>query len=273
MAGKGSTVGFSQLYPKADLGNPHQFEQVVRNIHVVHGVIPEALRAEGKVWYDKVNEAVAKGVKGTGTSEWHGAGIVAAVSPSMDWEGRNIHALTELHGMKARDWATIAQSAATGGHRTGEARSVLQGLSIAGAADRDLMKAHRMMMGEDPDVVLNRRTAPKTNSFAHNIYRPDIPGHVTIDYRAHDIAINKMYPTLYSGRGISSAGLPSGKPTRYEHFENAYRAAAEGLGEEGHEYLPHQLQAVNWVGGKHIETLGGTRQKGVTRKGQAYVSL
>jgi hypothetical protein len=173
--------------------------------------------------------------------------------------------------MRKDDWAVIHHSAA-GGRRTPEAEALLSGTGLEHAQDKALVRAHRMMEGEHPTEVMSRRTAPKTSSFFHNIAYPGEHTHVTVDYRAHDIAANKMYPAAFTGRGIDTAALKSGKPTRYEHVENVYRAAAKGRDIE----LPHTLQAITWEGGKHIETSAPTksgkpRVKGVARKGQPYV--
>lgn len=265
-----STAGMAAKYPKLDVGNPNQLRLAATNITNLYHATPNDVRQAGMQWYDKVHEATAKGVRRRGMDVRQGAGIVAAVSPNMDWERRNIDAFHELTSLKQSHWDAIQRSAQAG-RRTGEAASALKGLSISTAQDAALVKAHRIMQGEDVDSVLNRRTAPKTNSFAHNIAYPDRPGPVTIDGRAHDIAMNSMQPWTYTGRGISSAALPSGKKTRYEHFEDAYRTAgsAEGI-------LGHQIQAVVWEGGKHIERSAPTksgrpRVKGVSRTGQGYL--
>lgn len=264
-------MGFAAKYPKFDLGNPDQFMQAVRNIQHLHDVTPPHLRASGSEWYPKVHEAVQKGIRRTSVSPEHGAAMVASISPQMDWGSRNIPAFKELHSLKKQDWAAIHRSEA-GGRRTPEVEHLLKGMSLVHASDTGLVRAHRLMEGENIEDVINRRTAPKIHSFYHNIAYPHQHTHVTIDYRAHDIAINRMYPAAYSGRGLSSAALASGKPTRYEHFENAYRAA--GLGRDIE--LPHHMQAIVWEGGKHIETSAPTksgkpRVKGVTRTGQPYV--
>ena len=269
--GRASQAGFAAQYPKLDMGNERQFRTTVRNIQTVHDLASPEVHQRGREWYPRVHEAVAKGVRGTGTSPEHGAGIVAAISPQMDWSGRNLPALGSLHKLKSKDWDVIHRSAA-GKRRTPEADALLRGTPLAHAQDKALVRAHRMMEGEHPTDVMPRRTSPKTHSFFHNIAYPDKPTHVTIDYRAHDIAANKMYPAAFSGRGLDTAELKSGKPTRYEHFENAYRAAARGRGIE----LPHHLQAITWEAGKHIETSAPTksgkpRVKGIVRKGQPYV--
>ena len=270
-SGRASQAGFAAQYPKLDLGNPRQFRAAVRNVQKLHDVTPPEVRERGQEWYPRVHEAVAKGVRRTKTSPEHGAGIVAAISPQMDWAGRNLPALKSLHKLRKDDWAVIHHSAAQG-RRTPEAEELLKGTPLVHAQDKGLVRAHRMMEGEDPREVLPRQTSPKTHSFFHNIAYPGEHTHVTIDYRAHDIAANKMYPAAFTGRGLDTAALKSGKPTRYEHAENVYRAAAKGRDIE----LPHTLQAITWEGGKHIETsaptkTGKPRVKGVARKGQKYV--
>lgn len=263
-------------FTPVDLHNPVQFKAAVQNIHNLYNATPEQVRRTGAQWYDRVHEATAKGVRNRGLSVRQGAGMVAAVSPNMDWERNNIGAFKELTSLTGHHWTAIAASAAAGGGRSSEARRVLQGLSISTSTDAGLMKAHRIMQGEDNDVVLSRRTAPKTNAFAHNIEHPDVAGHVTIDGRAHDIAANRLQPWT-SSRGINSAALVTGKTTRYEHFENAYRAATQSIAEQhDHLLLPHQLQAVTWEGGKMMERAGVTksgkpRKVGVARTGQPYL--
>lgn len=218
---------------------------------------PEQVES-GRLWYPKVNEAVAKGIKGTSLSPIHGAGLVAAVSPNMDWDKRNIDAFGELHSLRERDWHDVLVK---------KDRSRIQGMGINSASDANLTKAYRIMQGEHPDDVLPRATAPKTNAFTHNINLE--AKHVTIDGRAHDIAANRMQG-WEQGRGISSADNKTGKPTRYEHFEQAYHNAASSHGLTGFE-----MQAVTWERGKAEERMGVTkagkpRQQGPSRQGQSY---
>jgi hypothetical protein len=237
-----------------------------QNIHNVYNATPEDVRASGKDWYRNVNEATEKGIRGSDLNIHQGAGLVAAVSPQMDWDSHNIAALGELRNMNRAQWGRIKEGD----------RSPLHGMSISRAPQSGLLKAHRIMEGEDPDEVLNRTTAPKTNAFMHNIAEPDTAGPVTIDGRAHDIAANRLQG-WEQDRGISSANLKSGKPSRYEHFENAYRIAAKSIGKEhGTDVLPHEVQAITWEGGKAIEKSAPTksgkpRKIGVRREGQPYV--
>jgi hypothetical protein len=244
--------------------DPVQKKAAVQNVHSMYNRASEGARRRGAEWYPAVNDAVAKGIRRTSTTPLGGAGLVAAVSPNMDWEEHNIEALGELHSLRGQQWKDVL---------AGD-RSPLAGMSISRATQSGLAKAHRILEGEPVDDVLSRQTAPKTNSFAHNINLNPDP--VTIDGRAHDIAANQMRGWTES-RGIQSAGLKTGKQTRYEHFEDAYRGAAKSINEEhGLNLQPYDVQAVTWEAGKEHERSfptksGKPRKKGVTRRGQSYV--
>lgn len=277
-------VRLSELYPNVPIHEPRHFERVVGNIRNLHAATPEPLRQEGRLWYPKVNEAVTKGIRGFhDLSHLGGSGLVAALSPGMDFDRSNIQAFHELKHLKQRDWDVLLkhgrfkESEEEGSpqqKRHPAVAHMLQGLEIAKAPDVQLLKAHRILRGENPEDVLFRKTSPKTNSFMHNIHDPSVNRFVTIDGRAHDIGNNRLYPWTYSGRGISSAAsspYPSGRPrplTRYEHFENAYKQASEMEG-EGHGLT---MQAITWVGGKHLEkVMSGSAHRGAVRLGQPYL--
>ena len=256
--------------PDPDL-NPEQFRDAARNVRNLYQATTKDVKASGKHWYEDVHEAVRKGIRGTSMSEEHGAGVVAAVSPGMDWSGRNIHAFGELNRLKEADFRDI---------RSGD-RSSLSGLSISPAGSDAIGKAHRIMQGEHPMDVLRSN---KVRAFAQNITHPDVSGPVTIDGRAHDIAANRMQGWK-SDRGIAGdyddvkvngRGYLAGT-RRYQAFAEAHRAAASAISEdEGRLIRPHELQAVAWLGGKRIERSGLTkagtpRVQGVFRAGQAYL--
>jgi len=251
--------------------NPDQFRDAVRNVRNVYTATPKSIKVSGQRWYEDVHEATRKGVRGTSMSEEHGAGLVAAVSPGMDWSGRNIGAFRELHHLKDTDFRDIAKGD----------RSSLSGLGVSQASSDAIGKAHRIMQGEHPDDVLR---STKVRSFYQNISHPDVSGPVTIDGRAHDIAANRMQG-WQTDRGISGnyddvkkdGSGPTAAPRRYEAFAEAYRGAANAVSEhEGHLIRPHELQAITWEGGKRVELAvptksGKPRVKGVTRAGQPYV--
>jgi hypothetical protein len=266
-------------------------------------------RRFGNEWYSRVHDAVSTGIRRRGMSHLAGSALVAAVSPNMDWERDNIDAFRELHSLKQRHWDAIQRSAnqprivtaegTKAAPRTDEVTSLLDGYGISKAPVVNLLKAHRIMLGEDPEQVLRRKTAPKTNSFMWDIHDPtgeSHPGHdhpggsrgpyVTVDGRTHDIGANALYPWGFSGRGIGGADLPasrqeftsSGRPaarfnfkTRYELMEDSVRNAGAILGEN-----PINVQATGWTVGKAMETEGKTltgeeRTNGVKRVGQPYI--
>lgn len=276
-------------FPRMDMTNPSQFRASVRHISNVHQAGTPEEHEAGRLWYPKVHDATAKGSKLLRVSHLHAAGLVASVSPSMDFDKNNIDAFHEMAHLKGSQWDAIHHSAlATPGGkqhvRTQEARDALKGLSLSTAADSALLKAHRIISGEHPDDVMPVQTNPKTNSFMHAIHDPAGHGLTTIDGRAHDIGQNERWPWEYTGRGISSAKLKtsqsptlkSGKPnkrfgvrTRYEHFSDAYHEAAGAAGVH-----PNELQAQTWLTGKRLEKTrpdGSMMLKGAARKRQPYV--
>lgn len=273
-SGARSTKGFSELFPRLDMGHPHQFAQAVRNIVAVHDVTPEHVREQGRHWYEAVHEATAKGMRGKTHGLEHGAGLVAAVSAGMDWRGRNIHAIKELHSFRPEDWDVVHRHLRGEVPRAAVAHMLGQrGPSMRQVTSENLARAHQILQGTHPLEILQRRTSPKEHGFWHNIVHPDVPTHVTVDFRAHDVAAGERWPSDFTGRGLESAQLQpysEGKPrplTRYEHLENAYRAASRARGIE----LPQHMQAITWEGAKHIETRGGKLQRGESRYGQPYV--
>lgn len=254
--------------------------------------LPDDVVQEGMEWYPRVHEAVARQAPEHGLSLEQGAGIVAAVSPNMDFEARNIHALTELGDLTGRHWEMIRQSAAQPrirkadgstqtARRLPEVAAMLAEVApgLSRAPDRNLMDAHDIYFGtRNTFDVLNSRTGPKRNRFARNIMNPDDPVPVTIDGRQADIIADRYRPWTWSNRGISSADLPTGKTTRYEQHEEVMRRAANVVRQESPLMANINgagLQAVTWVGGKIHETAwptksGKPRQKGVPRQGQRY---
>lgn len=244
--------------------------------------LPDHIVEEGKEWYPAVHEATGKFV-GQETAEGHkitnihqAAGVVAAVSPSMNFEDRNIHALTELQGMGREHW-DVVRGSAQGRKRSPEASAMLKEVapSMATQTDSQLLKAHRILKGEQWHEVIPLQGSPKTHHFTSNIAEPGRDTGVTVDGRHHDIVANNMQG-WEQNRGISSAGLKSGKRSRYEAIEGITRAATTRASAEDKRFAgiqPHDMQAVLWVGGKWIERGGdATRKQGPTRVGQPYTS-
>lgn len=261
--------------------NSTQFRRAVQRVSNFALNMPEHMIEEGMNWYPAVHEATARQSREHGLSLAQGAGIVAAVSPNMDFERHNINAFDEIGNLTGEHWKMIERSSQRSGGRDPEVAAMLRDVtpSLSRASDRNLMDAQRIYQGrEDVFDVLNPRTGPKRNRFARNIINPDDPVPVTIDGRQADIIANRYRPWLWSGRGISSADLPTGKTTRYETHEEVMRRAA-GVVRNEHSLMRDinaaGLQAVTWVGGKAHETAwptqsGQPRVKGVPRRGQRY---
>jgi len=247
-----------------DLSNPHAVAAAKRNvIHSIDTASPEMVEF-GRQWYPKVHEAVTKGVRGRGflsgqfDKQMAGAGIVAAVSPNMDWDKNNIDAFRELKGINAQGWKKIM----AGGRG---AADVYKGMSISAAPLANIQKAGRIIAGEDPAQVLNYASAPKTHSFMQNIAHPENGQFVTIDGRAFDTLSNRMIP-WGSGRGIGGSQTGKNPPKRYLQAADVYQHAASEYGID-----PSAAQAISWSNLKYdIERAGGTRKQGPSRIGQPY---
>jgi hypothetical protein len=254
--------------------HPEAFLRAVDNVTAVGRATPPEMVEEGRVWYPKVHEAAQKATRGRNVSLEQNAGIIAAISPNMDFEAVNIGALEDVHRISPKGWSAIERSAMARGRRTPEASDALRGLGIANAADSGLHKAHRVLQGESLEEVFNPVTSPKTHAFAHNIIDPSggsFQG-LTIDGRAHDIARNQMLPW---GTTRSIGGSAPGR-RRYEDMEDVYRSARPALEEEhGVDLSGPAVQAATWVGGKHLERMstkkGAAAKQGPSRKGQPYV--
>jgi hypothetical protein len=240
--------------------------------------LPDHLVESGKRWYPEVHETVKAQAPSLGISASQGAGIVAAVSPNMDFDNRNIKALEQIGNIDKSGWDMIYRSAS---RRTPDNRQMKRipevtemlrevAPSLNSSYDASLVNAHRIMHGEQWRDVL---TGPKTFRFAGNIENPFEQRGVTVDGRHHDIVANAMYPWTDFERGISS--FRKSRPTRYEDIESVTSIANKAVQRRDSRFagaLDHDLQAILWLGGKFIETQGGVYQKGPARTGQPYTT-
>ena len=268
----------------ADLSK--QFDQInidpshrtmVRRLRNIYEATPDEIREAGHHWYGNVHDAAQKAARENGRTTRQAAGVVAAVSPNMDWERNNIHAFHEINQLTPEHWDAIQRSnnqprvvkadgTTTKARRTDEVKEILRGMSISTSPDSNLLKAHRIWNGgEDPENVLVRQTAPKTNTFFRNINGPHEDNGGTVDGRHADLIVDAMRPWS-GGRGIQSASLPTGRETRYDRYSNATSAASRH-----YNILPHQFQAVDWEMGKLLERNNDpSRSQGDARTGQSY---
>lgn len=253
-----------------DLGHRVIFAAALGNfLHSITSASTEHRRS-GKEWYPRVHEAVAKEVargmlSGHSDPHWAGSALVAAVSPGMDFEENNIHALSEMRGISSRQWdELLGISKRKNALDPESARQAYFGnTSIKQAALPQIQKAGRILhLGEDPTDVMPFRSNPKTLSFAHNIHDPSDSAWATIDGRAFDTMTNRVRPWEYSGRGISNADLvTAGRESRYEHARNIVQAAAAQMGVD-----PSAAQAISWEHVKYGIELAGLTKKGEPRK-------
>jgi hypothetical protein len=269
-----------------------QFGSVVRRMTTMGLHLPDSVVEEGGNWYDAVHHTIKDQTSGSAISEDQGAGIVAAVSPNMDFDNKNINALEEIHSIPKEGWDMIQRSASRrkpdGGaeKRLPEVGAMLKEVapSLSGAYDRGLVKAQRILNGENWRDVLPLETAPKTHSFADNLSDPRSK-RVTIDGRAADIITNSRIDWK-TDRGLDSANRPRGRgsyvkgETRYESYERAYAETRDRLSVQDSRFsgiTNADMQAIHWVAGKGIErsqptASGEVRVMGEERKGQPYTS-
>jgi hypothetical protein len=257
-----------------DLNQPAVATAAASNFtHSIQSASPEAV-TKGKLWYPKVNDAVRKGTRTRGFLSNQpdkilaGAGLVAAVSPNMDWDRSNIDAFSEIKGLRSEHWNAIMGARSGTSSRAlrsqQAARDAVLGLSISSASTPNLQRAGRIIMGDDPNEVMGG--GPKTFHFMHNIADPSNPHHVTIDGRAFDTLTNTVRP-WDTGRGISShRNAPGRPPARYDAASGIVQGVASNMGLDS-----SAAQAISWEHVKYdMEQLGNTRKQGPARMGQPY---
>lgn len=177
-------------------------EQGVSNILTVYERATLSDKMSGMGWYPYANfYAMTIGRKfdiPTATV----CGVISALSPNNKWE-RNIIDAEKL----------IIE------HLGGpEAKVCTYGLNK--------QKGLEILKGAEISTVLK---GDKTFSFFNNIYQPENPDFVTIDFHAYDI-----YRFENVKKGLSSK--------TYKEVSMAYREAAKQIG-----LVPNQLQATTWV--------------------------
>lgn len=168
---------------------------------------------EGLRWYHDAN-ALARTLDPTRPSR--AAGVIAALSPMMNWD-RNI-----MLAVRAYD--------------DGKA---------SGALYRNVEKANAILAGSEPLDVLG---GEKVRNFFMAITDPDSTTAACIDRHAFDIAVGRV-TNDDSRMRLSRVGV-------YESFQDAYRRAARTLTREtGVLHTPAAVQAVTWVVWRRLKGL------------------
>ena len=280
---------------KYTIASGQQFGSVVNRLLNMGMHLPDHTVERGMVWYPTVRETVSIQSQNVGLTRSQGAGIVAAVSPNVEFASRNIKALDEIQNISPEGWDMVHRSAARRDDRgrvmkrLPEVGAMLTEVapSLASGYDQNLAKAHRILQGEEWRDVLGG--APKTYSFADNIEDPASPL-VTVDGRFHDVIANKRIEwkenrgldTANRGRGLIGVGRGSYRrgESRYDSLERVTDVATDKLVKRDPRFAgasSKDVQAIFWVGGEGIErsqlTQKGTqRTDGEPRVGQAYVT-
>lgn len=145
-----------------------------------------------------------------------GAGVLAALSPKIDWV-RNVALAYEMYDY-------------------GE---------VVGVYGANQIKARRIMAGEAPLEVLGGH---KVRNFFTAINNPSAVGAVVIDRHAYDVAQGRV-TNDESRKALRRVGM-------YERFAEAYKRAARVLKREsGLLVTPSQIQAVTWLVWRRLKGL------------------
>lgn len=140
----------------------------------------------------------------------HAAGIIAVLSPSVQWERNLIDAEAVC--------------------------SARQGDSVrVSTYGQFLSKALAIRDGDSPKKWINPKTAPKTYAFWRCITNPRTTEHVVIDRHALAACVGRNLTDKERGAMLKRVG-------GYAHYSQVYRDAAKEVG-----ILPLQMQAIVWL--------------------------
>lgn len=181
--------------------------QYTRNITREYRSSTLTERTTGLDWYAEANRVAADIAETNGISLSSAAGIIAVISPRMEWS-RNVSIA----------WQIV---------RTGTATGLLTA---------NLRKAQRILDGEHAENVIG---GEKVTSFYRNIMSSGMDTGVTIDRHAIDVASGKRHSD--DDRPVL------GKRAYAEFAEAYRRASVILSKEEGRVVTPAQIQAVTWT--------------------------
>ena len=184
---------------------------MIDNLLELYEAAGPTVREEGMLWYEKAN-SIAKDLSDRFllTSVSHAAGVIAVLSPAVQWE------------VNCRDAESVCAA------RKGDDVTV----STYG---QNKVKAFSIRDGDDPIKWINPRTAPKTYAFWKNIKDPDNAAHVTIDRHALAACFGRHLTDRERSNTLKRVGM-------YNQFSQIYKDAASVVG-----ILPSQMQAICWI--------------------------
>ena len=163
-----------------------------RNIIDIYNKASEASIAEGEVWYTDAHTIALQVSELCGTDDVRvGAGILAALSPQMDW-GENIAEALKVASLGYSTKQTSANNE----------------------------KAVKIREGQDPDEVLG---GAKVTAFYHAILEPFGDTPPVIDRHAIDIYRGKLISKRDRNRAMSN-------PRVINRIQTSYKLASKKLG-------------------------------------------
>lgn len=169
------------------------------------------IREEGMRWYQEANKiALSLTERFLLASCSHAAGVIAVLSPAVQWE------------VNCRDAESVCAA------RKGQDVTV----STYGQFKE---KALAIRDGDDPIKWINPRTAPKTYAFWKCIKDPDNAAHVVIDRHAIAALLGRHLTDKERGGILKKVGA-------YQKYSQVYKDAAIEVG-----ILPSQMQAICWI--------------------------
>jgi len=184
---------------------------MINNLLSLYKGAGSSIRDEGMQWYQEANKiALSLTERFWLASCSHAAGVIAVLSPAVQWE------------VNCRDAESVCAA------RKGDDVTV----STYG---QNKNKAYAIRDGDDPIKWINPRTAPKTYAFWKNIKDPDNAAHVTIDRHALAACFGRLLTDRERSNTLKRVGM-------YQHYSQIYKDAASVVG-----ILPSQMQAICWI--------------------------
>jgi hypothetical protein len=189
--------------------------KVRANILKVYSQARPDERESGMYWYETAHNDARAIAERHGVTVMQAGGVIAAISPGLEWGLNLIQANEFIGAFKAK-----------------------RKLPSVGAYGRkNVAKALRILNGENPYDVLPL-TGPKVRAFYYCISEPLTAESVCIDRHARCLAYYKV-------RDRSETSIV--RPAEFRRLAAVYVQLARELG-----LRPHQLQAITWVTWKRI---------------------
>jgi len=187
-------------------------QDILRRLVEMYRSCDERTINTGRMWYDVARSEAQRLSQAyfLPTVATHAAGIIAVLSPAVQWE------------VNLRDAETVCAA------RKGDDVKV----STYGQFKT---KAFAIRDGDSPTKWINPKTAPKTYAFWKCIVNPRNSKYVVIDRHALAACHGKALSDKDRGRELSRVG-------RYGFYSECYREAAKQVG-----ILPLQFQATVWL--------------------------